>query len=106
MGATPQRAQRRIPGAPDTTKPAQLAASAARTPTHAVTGPPAWENGRDTAWSPSGPPPLCSGGPQVTETVGVNPDPPAEQSQSVPATTGLPLTAGSPTGFSPFMNQY
>ena len=43
---------------------------------------------------------------QVTETVGVNPDPPAQRSRSVPADTSLPLTAGSPTGFSPFMNQY
>jgi hypothetical protein len=58
MSATPQDAQRRQPGAPDATKPAQLAASTARTPTHAVTGPPAWENGRDALSSPSGPPPL------------------------------------------------
>lgn len=43
---------------------------------------------------------------QVTQTVGVNPDPPAQRSASVPADTSLPLTAGSPTGFTPFMNQY
>lgn len=43
---------------------------------------------------------------QITQTVGVNPNPPAQHSASVPADTTLPLTAGSPTGFSPFMNQY
>lgn len=43
---------------------------------------------------------------QATETVGVNPDPPEQESRSVPADTSLPLTAGSPTGFTPFMNQY
>lgn len=57
MATTPQNAARRTPGAPDTTKPAQLAASAARTPTHAVTGPAAWENGRDPV-TPAGPPQL------------------------------------------------
>lgn len=58
MAATPQNAQRRTPGAPDTTKPAQLAASTGRTPTHAVTGPAAWENGRDQVSTPDGPPTL------------------------------------------------
>lgn len=43
---------------------------------------------------------------QVTQTVGVNPDPPAQRSRSVPADTSLPLEAGSPTGFTPFMNEY
>lgn len=43
---------------------------------------------------------------QVTQTVGVNPDPPAQRSASVPADTSLPLEAGSPTGFTPFMNEY
>lgn len=43
---------------------------------------------------------------QVTQTVGVNPDPPAEQQQSVPADTSTPVVVGSPTGFTPFMNQY
>lgn len=58
MAVTPQNSQRRTPGAPDTTKPAQLAASTARTPTHAVTGPAAWENGRDSTSTPAGAPPL------------------------------------------------
>jgi hypothetical protein len=43
---------------------------------------------------------------QVTQTVGVNPDPPAERQASVPADTSLPVVVGSPTGFTPFMNQY
>lgn len=43
---------------------------------------------------------------QVTQTVGVNPNPPAEWQQSVPADTTLPVVVGSPTGFTPFMNQY
>lgn len=63
MAVTPQNAQRRTAGAPDTTKPAQLAASTARTPTHAVTGPTAWENGRDSTSTPAGPPPLRGTGP-------------------------------------------
>lgn len=58
MAVTPQDAQRRLAGAPDATKPASLAASQARTPTHAVTGPGQWENGRDTTWTPTGAPPL------------------------------------------------
>lgn len=57
MAVTPQNAQRRTLGAPDATKPAQLAASTARTPTHAVTGPAAWENGRDPV-TPGAPPQL------------------------------------------------
>ena len=56
--ATSQDAQRNVPGAPDTTKPAALAASPARKPTHAVQGPGKWENGRDSVSTPSGPPPL------------------------------------------------
>lgn len=58
MAQTPQNAQRRTPGAADATKPAALKASSARTPTHAVTGPTAWENGRDAVSTPDGPPPL------------------------------------------------
>lgn len=58
MTQTPQNAQRRTAGAPDTTKPASLAASTGRKPTHAVTGPTAWENGRDQVSTPDGPPPL------------------------------------------------
>ncbi|WP_042400178.1 hypothetical protein [Streptacidiphilus carbonis] len=113
MAATPQDAQRRTPGAPDSTKPAHLAASSARTPTHAVTGPAAWENGRDATSTPAGPPslrgtaasdadPTC----QVTQTVGMNPNPPDVRSASTPADTNTPVVAGSPTGFTPFMNQY
>jgi hypothetical protein len=56
MAGTPQNAQRRTAGAQDATKPAQLAASTARTPTHAVTGPAAWENSRDPVSTPDGPP--------------------------------------------------
>lgn len=43
---------------------------------------------------------------QVTQTVGVNPNPPAQRSQSVPSDTTIPVVVGSPTGFTPFMNQY
>jgi hypothetical protein len=64
MTTTPQNAQRNVPGAPDTTKPASLAATPARKPTHAVQGPPKWENGRDPATTPSGPPPLHGAGAQ------------------------------------------
>lgn len=63
MAVTPQDAQRRVAGAPDTTKPASLTASTARIPTHAVTGPSAWENGRDVNFTPSGPPPLRGSAP-------------------------------------------
>jgi hypothetical protein len=56
MAGTPQDAQRSVPGAPDTTKPASLAALPARKPTHAVQGPAKWENGRDAATTSSGPP--------------------------------------------------
>jgi hypothetical protein len=68
---TPTDAQRRVPGAPDSTMTAQhrLPVSGAgpltlrkRTPTHAVTGPGAWENGRDQTSTPSGPPPLNGAG--------------------------------------------
>lgn len=66
---TPVSAQRRIAAAPDTTSPAphRLPVSGPekgqmtlrrRTPTAAVTGPPAWENGRDSTSTPSGTPPL------------------------------------------------
>lgn len=58
MAVTPQNAQRRTAGAPDATKPAQLKNGSGRTPTHAVTGPTAWENGRDAVSTPDGPPPL------------------------------------------------
>jgi len=58
MAATPQDAQRSVPGAPDTTRPASTASLPARKPTHAVQGPARWENGRDAASTPSGPPPL------------------------------------------------
>jgi hypothetical protein len=64
MTTTPQEPQRHVPGAPDTTKPASLAASTARTPTHAVQGPAKWENGRDANSTPSGPPPLHGAGAQ------------------------------------------
>jgi hypothetical protein len=113
MAATPQNAQRRTAGAPDSTKSAQLAASTARTPTHAVTGPTTWGNGRTPVSTPASPPPL-HGTPacapyqpsQVTQTVGTNPNPPAERQASVPADTTIPVVVGSPTGFTPFMNQY
>lgn len=68
---TPTTPQRRIPGAPDSTKTPQhrLPVSGAgpmtltkRTPTHAVTGPSTWENGRDQTSTPSGMPPLAGAG--------------------------------------------
>ena len=37
---TPQNGQRSVPGAQDSTKPAQLEHLPSRKPTHAVTGPP------------------------------------------------------------------
>lgn len=58
MTTTPAEPQRSVKGAPDTTRPAKLAASPARTPTHAVQGPASWENGRHAVSTPSGPPPL------------------------------------------------
>lgn len=58
MAGTPQTPQRNVPGAPDTTKPASTTSLPARKPTHAVQGPAKWENGRDPAVTPSGPPPL------------------------------------------------
>jgi len=58
MATTPQDARRHVPGAPDTTKPASTAHLPQRAPTHAVQGPPAWENSRDSVSMRSGPPPL------------------------------------------------
>lgn len=58
MGTTPQDAQRHVKGAPDTTKPASTVHLPQRTPTHAVQGPAAWENGHGQVSTPSGPPPL------------------------------------------------
>jgi hypothetical protein len=43
---------------------------------------------------------------QETQTVGVNPNPPAKRQQSVPADSAVPLTDNSPTGFSPYFNVY
>jgi len=64
---TPQDPQRNVKGAPDTTRPASLAASKPRTPTHAVQGPARWENGRDAVSTPSGPPPLHGTPPQAVK---------------------------------------
>lgn len=58
MNGTSQSAQRNVPGAPDSTRPASLAALPSRKPTHAVQGPAKWENGRDAATTPAGPPPV------------------------------------------------
>jgi hypothetical protein len=55
MAITPQNAQQRTPGGPDSTKPASLKASTARRTTHAVSGPTAWENGRDPVAQAGGP---------------------------------------------------
>lgn len=93
MAGTPQVSSRRVPAAPDSTKPA----APVRNPGHpalnvtphaaapAVTGPPAWENGRDAVSTPRGGPPHKNPGAsfrphsdaQPTRTAGVNPDPPA-----------------------------
>lgn len=117
MATTPTSPQRRASAAPDTTKPA----AAPRNPghpslamtTHArtpqVTGPSAWENGRDSVSTPSGTPPLtCPGAPmrphmdqQVTRTVGVNPNPPAGRSASVDADTSS-MSAGNAAAFMPY----
>jgi hypothetical protein len=53
---TPQNAHRHVPGPPDTTKPAKVATGTARTPTHAVTGPPSPPgNGKPVTARTSGP---------------------------------------------------
>jgi hypothetical protein len=79
-GKTPVSAQQSRPAAPDSTKAPQhkLPVSGAgsltmakRTPTAAVKGPGAWENGRDTVSTPSGKPPL-----RGTTAVDVHPCPP------------------------------
>jgi hypothetical protein len=57
MTGTSQSAQRSVPGAPDTTKPASTDTLPARKPTHAVTGPPVSHGGKPVT-TPSGPPPL------------------------------------------------
>lgn len=44
--------------------------------------------------------------PQITQTVGTNPDPPAQESRSEPQDTVIPYTAGSPTGFAPYGGWY
>lgn len=92
MATTPQQPQRRVPAAPDTTRPAALTSTPARTPTHAVQGPATWENGRDPATAPG---PLVVHGPPATaalpRTVGVNPDAPANRSRSAPADS-VPLS--------------
>lgn len=41
--------------------------------------------------------------PQATQTVGTNPNPPAQRQASVQNVSGVPYVAGSPTGFSPYM---
>lgn len=38
---------------------------------------------------------------QVTQTVGVNPDPPASRTASVPADQGMNYAGDSPTGYDP-----
>lgn len=43
---------------------------------------------------------------QTPQTVGGNPDAPADRQASPKAATGIPYTAGSPTGFSPYMSTY
>jgi hypothetical protein len=117
MATTPQGAARHTPGAPDSTKAPRGPAGPLpkHTPTHAVTGPTAWENGRDTTSTPSGPPPHHNPAPsfkahqdsQVTSTVGVNPNPPAQESRSVQADTSLPLVAGGPVDpFGPYSDAY
>jgi hypothetical protein len=70
-GPTPVSGRRSIPAAPKSTKAPQhrLPVSGAgpltmtrRTPTAKVTGPPAWENGRDRVYTPAGTPPLHGAG--------------------------------------------
>jgi hypothetical protein len=66
-GPTPVSGRRRVAAAPKSTKAPQhkLPVSGAgpltmtrRSPTAAVTGPPAWENGRGRVSTPTGAPPL------------------------------------------------
>jgi hypothetical protein len=65
MAMTPTEPQRSVKGAPDTTRPASLTASKARTPTHAVQGPAKIGEGDGrTMTTPSGPPPLHGTAPQ------------------------------------------
>jgi hypothetical protein len=99
VAATPQNAQRHVPGAPDTTRPAQLATATPRSPTHAVTGPAKAQSGRPLT-TPPGPPPLHVTPvmpPQTPQTVGVNPHPPANRSASVPSEQS-PLATDIATG--------
>lgn len=117
MAATPVSPQRRASAAPDTTKPPTPAhnpghpslnmATHSRAP--AVTGPAAWENGRDAVSTPTGSPPLRAPSAQmrphmdkqVTRTVGANPDPPATRSESVDADTSS-MSAGNAAAFMPY----
>jgi hypothetical protein len=116
-----------------------------RTPTAAVTGPAAWENGRDQVETPSSrparprptstrarrpavaanqPPPEPPRGThvkshygaaqvrpvsfrlhtdvQVIETVGVNPDPPAQRQAAPEISPTIPYSEDSPTGYDPY----
>jgi hypothetical protein len=43
---------------------------------------------------------------QSTQTVGTNPDAPAERQASGQVASGIPYTSGSPTGYSPYMGVY
>lgn len=43
---------------------------------------------------------------QATQTVGTNPNAPADRQASVEAVSGVPYTSGSPTGFTPYMGAY
>lgn len=102
-GQTPASPQRSVPAGADSTKAAQhkLPVSGAgpltmtkRTAVPVVTGPSAWENGRDKVSTPSGP--------VVTATVGLNPDPPANRQAAPDISPTVPYMGGSPTGYDPY----
>jgi hypothetical protein len=78
-GTTPTGAQRNTPAPADHTKAPQHRLPVnqagpmtltAHTRTPAVTGPSAWENGRDPVESPSGPPPLAGASAQDVHPTG------------------------------------
>lgn len=79
MATTPTGAQRNVAAPADSTKRPQHRLPVntsgpmtltAHTRTPAVTGPSAWENGRDAVDSPSGPPPLAGATPQDVHPAG------------------------------------
>ena len=116
MATTPQNAQRHVPAAPGATKTPRTPAGPLPRHTRqpAVTGPSVWENSGGSVSSPPGPVPHHYPGAsfrphqdaQVTQTVGVNPDAPAQRSASPDVDTSTPITAGNPLAFTVYGSEY